>query len=493
MALELFRHEKKSVAGRVNVESHRCKQMTSRNDRVWDRGVDRRTGLSQLLVQAVTSLERSNGFGRSRAELETALRRALNARSVVIREGSPRFEADTLRVDRGALRVALPGTRNPAMHLEVAVDRERAVDAWGRQRLLDAARIAALALKGGLSRETADSERAPTAPEGAVQLIGSSASMTRLKQEISRMARTTFTVLVEGESGCGKELVARRIHDESDRRHGRFIGVNCAALVETLLEAELFGIEDRTATGVRGRRGKFELADGGTLFLDEVSDLSSAAQAKLLRAIQEMSVERVGGHTTRPVDIRLIVATNRSLRQLVTQGTFRADLYYRLGGLEVVVPPLRARRGDIVPLATHFLDRHRAIRHGRLSDTVVDALVAYDWPGNVRELERVIERAVAMTTSTEITLEDLPSSVSGRYEEVLGPSLHHGDTMRAWGSRYARIVLDRCNHNKRQACRALGISYHTLQAYLSYAGPKRKEGVDAPHSVATLGRGGEGP
>ncbi len=278
--------------------------------------------------------------------------------------------------------------------------------------------------------------------------------------------------------------MARRIHDESDRRDGRFIGVNCAALVETLLEAELFGIEDRTATGVRGRRGKFELADGGTLFLDEVADLSMAAQAKLLRAIQEMSVERVGGHTTRTLDIRLVVATNQSLHELVASGRFRADLFYRLGGLEIKVPPLRSRRGDIVRLANHFLDRHRALRRVELSDSATDALVAHDWPGNVRELERVIERAVALAQSNEIQLRDLPASVTGRYQEVLGPSVQRDDTMRAWGSRYARVVLDQCNHNKRQACRRLGISYHTLQAYLSYSGPKRKE--DHRHAAAAV-------
>ena len=298
--------------------------------------------------------------------------------------------------------------------------------------------------------------------------------MVRLRHEISRVAGTAFTVLIEGESGSGKELVARRIHEESDRRAGRFIGVNCAALVETLLEAELFGIEDRTATGVRGRRGKFELADGGTLFLDEVSDLSAAAQAKLLRAIQEMSVERVGGHTTRTVDTRLIVATNQSLRKLVAAGRFRADLYYRLGGLEIQVPPLRDRRNDIAALANHFLGRHRSVRQIQLSRGAVDALLTYDWPGNVRELERVIERAVALATSTEITARDLPPAVSGTYDEIVGPSLRRGDTLREWGSRYARVVLDRCNHNKREACRTLGISYHTLQAYLAYKGPKAR-------------------
>ena len=266
--------------------------------------------------------------------------------------------------------------------------------------------------------------------------------MTRLRSEIRRVAGTDFTVLVEGESGSGKELVARLIHEESGRRSGRFIGVNCAALVESLLEAELFGIEDRTATGVRGRQGKFELADGGTLFLDEVSDLSAPAQAKLLRAIQEMSVERVGGHTTRVVDARLVVATNQSLLGLVRAGQFRPDLYYRLSGVEVHVPPLRARRGDIAALASHFLARHRAVRDVQLSASAVDALRAYEWPGNIRELERVIEGAVALSTSDQLRLADLPERVSKEYAAVLEPSLVRDDTMRAWGSRYARIVLD---------------------------------------------------
>lgn len=482
MAPELLRGEvpiSMSENGAIAVS-----QMTTSNGRVWDRSVDRREGLSGLLVQAVTSLERPSSLGNPRTQLETALQRVLKARSVAIREGSPQFGVEIVRRDRGALRVPLPGTRNPPMHLEVTVDRHQAVDAWGRQRLLDAARITALALKVPRGGAT-PFERPASVGTDAPRLIGSSRSLATLRHEITRLARTDFTVLIEGESGSGKELVARRIHEESDRCDGRFIGVNCAALVETLLEAELFGIEDRTATGVRGRRGKFELADGGTLFLDEVSDLSSAAQAKLLRAIQEMSVERVGGHTTRSVDARLIVATNQSLRGLVAAGKFRPDLYYRLGGLEIRVPPLRVRRDDIVPLARHFLEQHRALRRVELSDSVADALVAHDWPGNVRELERVIERAVAMTTSSQIVLADLPPSVTTRFEEVLGPSLQQDDTMRAWGSRYARVVLAQCKHNKRQACRKLGISYHTLQAYLSYARPTRSGSM--PETDTTSG------
>ena len=262
--------------------------------------------------------------------------------------------------------------------------------------------------------------------------------------------------------------MARQLHELGRRRHGPFVAVNCAALVESLLEAELFGIEDRTATGVRGRRGKFEHADHGTLFLDEVSDLSLTAQAKLLRAIQDLSVERVGGNGVRRVDIRIIAASNRPLGDMVARGLFRADLFYRLGGVEIHVPALRNRRDDIMELAGYFLTRHRHTRDLELSFPAQEALRHYQWPGNVRELERLIERAVALAGGDEIELDDLPPQVRGEYGEVLGPALAAGESMRAWGSRYARLVFERCGRNKRRACRLLDISYHTLQAYLRY-------------------------
>jgi transcriptional regulator with PAS, ATPase and Fis domain len=220
---------------------------------------------------------------------------------------------------------------------------------------------------------------------------------------------------------------------------------------------------------VRGRRGKFELADGGTLFLDEVSDLSLAAQAKLLRAIQDLSVERVGGAGVRRVNIRVVVATNRPLSTLVARDRFRADLYYRLSGVEIRVPALRERRDDIAELARHFLLRHREARHLDLSVAAEDVLRLYDWPGNVRELERLMERAVALARRDRIDLDDLPPHVRGDYGDVIGPSLAASETLRAWGSRYARLVFERCGGNKRRACRVLDISYHTLQAYLRYA------------------------
>ena len=304
------------------------------------------------------------------------------------------------------------------------------------------------------------------------RLLGRATCMVRLRDRIARVAKTDFAVLIEGESGSGKELVAREIHDHSPRQGGPFVAVNCAAIVDTLVEAELFGIEDRTATGVRGRAGKFELADGGTVFLDEVADLSPAAQAKLLRVVQELAVERVGSHHTRVLDVRLIVATNQRLTSMVERRRFRSDLFYRLHGVEIHVPPLRDRRCDIPLLVEEFLRQHEEPPGRCLAPCAVDALMSYDWPGNVRELRRVIEHVLAFSGARRIQVQDLPATVTGDYVRNLQPSLVRDHSLRTWGSRYARSVLDRCGNNKKQACRILGISYHTLQAYLRHgAGP----------------------
>jgi transcriptional regulator with PAS, ATPase and Fis domain len=299
-------------------------------------------------------------------------------------------------------------------------------------------------------------------------MVGTSAVMMELRSRIARIAQTRFTVLIEGESGAGKELVAREIHGRSPRRRGPLVAVNCAALVETLVEAELFGIEERTATGVRGRRGKFELADTGTLFLDEVADLSPAAQAKLLRVLQDMSIERVGSLEPRLVDVRVVAATNRSLLALVQAGRFRADLYYRLSGVEVYVPPLRARRDDIPLLIEYFLASRRFDGPMPVLPSAVEALMVYDWPGNVRQLARVLERAVALATGPSVTVADLPGEISKDYRDVLIELPGRDDSLRAWTCRYVRMVLDRCEGNKKRACDELAISYHTLQSHLSY-------------------------
>jgi len=322
--------------------------------------------------------------------------------------------------------------------------------------------------------------------DGAAPLIGSTPVMQTLRSQIERVAATDFTVLVEGESGTGKELVARQLHDLGRRRHGPFVAVNCAAVVETLLEAELFGIEERTATGVRGRRGKFEHADGGTLFLDEVSDLSLSAQAKFLRVLQDLAVERVGGHGTRRIDTRIVAATNRPLSDLVSRGLFRADLYYRLSGVEIHVPPLRSRCEDIPELVRYFLSRHRS-RELTMSLEAEQALRIYPWPGNVRELERLVERALALTESDCIEVDDLPPRIRGDFAEVLGPSIARDETMRAWACHYARLVFEKCGRNKRRACKRLNISYHTLEAYLRVAGKfGRGQGKRLPRWVRVM-------
>ena len=309
-------------------------------------------------------------------------------------------------------------------------------------------------------------------------MVGDSRVMHELRTRVMRVARTSFTVLVEGESGAGKELVAREIHARSPRHRGPFVAVNCAALVETLVEAELFGIEERTATGVRGRRGKFEQADQGTLFMDEVADLSPAAQAKLLRVIQDMTVERIGGYGSNKIDTRIVVATNRSLQEMVAVGRFRADLYYRLSGVEIVVPPLRARREDIPLLVRHFLAIFSPTTTMTIAASAMEALVAYEWPGNVRQLARVLERAVALASRPEISIGDLPDHLRGVGREVLGEVRHTDDSLRAWSSRYVHLVLARCGGNKRKACDILDISYHTLQAHLTYAPAVRINDAD---------------
>jgi transcriptional regulator with PAS, ATPase and Fis domain len=324
-------------------------------------------------------------------------------------------------------------------------------------------------------------------------LVGASQPMVALRERLARVARTDFTVLIEGESGAGKELAAREVHALSRRARGPFVAVNCAAIVDTLVETELFGIEERTATGVRGRRGKFELAEEGTLFLDEVGDLSLNAQAKLLRVLQDLCVERVGGHGAQRIDTRIVAATNRSLAEMVREQRFRPDLYYRLSGVEVLVPPLRARREDVPSLVRHVLDRHGRRTTWCVRASAMEALIAYDWPGNVRQLERVIERAVVLGTGGDISLDDLPAEITQEYRDLTTEMAPGRDwTIRTWSRRYARLVLERCHGNRREACERLGITYHTLKAYLGKA-PAVTPDIPAAQSVPGSRHGSSRP
>src|SRR5690606_16130941 len=236
-------------------------------------------------------------------------------------------------------------------------------------------------------------------------------TMQKLSRQVERLAPTNATVLLHGESGTGKEVFARALHQLSPRRDKRFVAINCAAIPEALLESELFGHEKGAFTGaVRQSQGKIEVADGGTLFLDEIGDLPQSLQAKLLRFLQERTIERIGGRTEIAVDVRVICATHRNLRERIAEGAFREDLFYRLTEMIVTIPPLRDRAGDATLLAHAFVQRFGS-QNGRgklaLRDDALDAIEGHDWPGNVRELENCIKRAVIMADGNSIGADDL--------------------------------------------------------------------------------------
>jgi two-component system, NtrC family, response regulator AtoC len=250
---------------------------------------------------------------------------------------------------------------------------------------------------------------------GMENIVGSSPVMNQLFEVIRQAAPTQATVLVQGESGTGKELVAQAIHRLSTRAKGPFVGVHCAALSPTILESELFGHEKGAFTGAIGRRrGRFEMADGGTLFLDEISEIEPSVQVKLLRVLEERRFERVGGTETVEVDLRLITATNRNLRQLVEEGKFRDDLFFRLDVVSITIPPLRDRVEDIPILCDHFLREFASKNSKNVEGISADAahlLSAYSWPGNVRELRNTIEKMVVLTGSKKLTAKDVPVNI----------------------------------------------------------------------------------
>src|SRR5213594_2593370 len=248
---------------------------------------------------------------------------------------------------------------------------------------------------------------------GRAEIIGESEPVRRLREQIVTAAPTTGRVLIRGENGSGKELVARAVHARSARREQPFVEVNCAAIPDELIESELFGHEKGAFTGaIARRRGKFELADGGTLFLDEIGDMSVRTQAKVLRALEEQTVERIGGHEPIRVDVRVIAASNQPLPERIAEGRFRADLFHRLNVIPIEVPPLRRRRGDVPLLVEHFAKTFSA-EYGRrpkaLTGEAMGYFMAYDWPGNVRELRNMVERLAIMTSDDLITPEHLPA------------------------------------------------------------------------------------
>jgi DNA-binding NtrC family response regulator len=290
------------------------------------------------------------------------------------------------------------------------------------------------------------------------------------------------TVLITGESGTGKEILARYIHERSDRAQAPFVAVNLPAIPHELVESTLFGHEKGSFTGAtRQRYGKFELANGGTLFLDEVAELKLDVQAKLLRALQEREIERVGGARPIPVDLRVLCASNRPLDRLVTEGRFREDLYWRLKVVPVEVPPLRHRREDVRDLAQHFLVRYAAA-YGRtaqaLTPEALALLEAYSWPGNVRELENLVERLAVVCDAPVIDDSDLPLEIAVNAGLVRAVERESGyeAAMAAFEKGYLRKVLAQMGGNRRAAAERLGIGFSTLKAKLKLHGISRGEG-----------------
>jgi Nif-specific regulatory protein len=299
-------------------------------------------------------------------------------------------------------------------------------------------------------------------------MIGNSGSMRDMYRQIAQVAPSATTVLIRGETGTGKELVARAIHEKAVNRTGPFIAVNCAALPESLLESELFGHEKGSFTGATSKRiGRFEAAHNGTLFLDEIGEMSLSAQGRLLRAIQEKEIQRVGSAEALKINVRLICATNRNLETDVAAGKFREDLYYRINVFTISIPPLRERGADVMLLADYFVKKYAGIHNkmiNRISTPAIDMLAAYHWPGNVRELENVIERAVIVSTGDVIEGHDLPPTL--QIKEIAHRGTRQGtfeSLVAAYEKELITDALKDTRGNQTEAARLLGTTKRVIQ------------------------------
>lgn len=305
-------------------------------------------------------------------------------------------------------------------------------------------------------------------------IIGKSPAMQKVFEMIRTVADTSATVFISGETGTGKELVARAIHTNSSRKYNPFIAVSCGALPETLLESELFGYEKGAFTGAdRMKKGRFELAHGGTLFLDEIGDISMRTQVKLLRVLQERSFERLGGTDSIEVDVRLITASNRDLPKAIEAGDFRSDLYYRLNVVNIHLPPLRQRKEDIPLLIEHFMRKFNLEfnkRFDRVEEEALNLMMEYHWPGNVRELENVIERAIVIDGGPEIKVGQLP------FRKGEDPSPDSGPrTLIEMEKAHIHKMLDLCQWNVSKAARVLSIDRTTLHKKIKHYGLAKRQ------------------
>ena len=306
---------------------------------------------------------------------------------------------------------------------------------------------------------------------GGTDIVGQSSAWKRTLDIVSQAAPSAATILLAGESGTGKEVLAKYIHRLSERSDGPFVTVNCAALPDTLLESELFGHEKGAFTGAASRRdGRFARADGGTILLDEIGETTAAVQVRLLRVLQEGQIERVGGQEVVPVDVRVVAATHRNLEEDVRDGRFREDLFYRLNVIQVTVPPLRDRVGDVPLLAQHFLNIYADKNHKQLrgfSEAALKALDAHAWPGNVRELENTVERAVVLCRGDAIGIEDLPETIAGASVrdgagERDSVAIPIGTPLEEVEKLLIQETLKRTNGDKKMAARLLGIHARTI-------------------------------
>ncbi len=313
-------------------------------------------------------------------------------------------------------------------------------------------------------------------------IVAASPAMQSVLAIVERVAAVNSTVLLGGESGVGKDLIARAIHEHSHRAAGPFIKINSTAIPENLLESELFGYEKGAFSGATtSKPGKFELADKGTLFLDEIGDVPPGIQVKLLRVLQDKEFERLGSTKTRKVDVRLVAATNRDLRAALEDGSFREDLYYRLNVVPIDVPPLRQRPEDIPPLVEFFLQRlasQTAASKKTVSPSALKLLLDYRWPGNVRELQNVLERAVTLSSSLQLEIEDF-HLVSPPQQTSAEPALPPGKSLDDWEDEIIRAAMQRANGNKSLAARSLGLSRNAFRYRLSKIGVNDTENDDA--------------
>ena len=340
--------------------------------------------------------------------------------------------------------------------------------------------------------QNAPAEAKETEPDfSASGIIGHSPQIVRVYKLIARAARTKSTVLIEGETGTGKELAARAIHQNSERANQSFIAVNCSALMETLLESELFGYTKGSFTGAAtDRAGLFESADGGTIFLDEIGTASLSLQASLLRVLQEQEIRRVGATDARKIDVRVIAASNQNLENLVKSGEFRADLFYRLSVLTIPIPPLRERgREDLELLARHLLKKHAGDSPPKISEEAIEILSRYEWAGNVRELENAVEYAIAVCSGDVIAAGDLPERITANAavaaKQFSPAPISLADdrpTIEELTRRYVGIVLAENAGNKTRAAEILGINRRTLYRYLDV--PDDETGEETPADSA---------